>query len=168
MGISIFSPHSRIQRMCQFNLKGPTLKVLNSDMLDTFQTSTVPGSDCAKEKSRVSEFECTSHSKQRPRRLLLVFRVCHLKVESSLKFCESTLFEFIFAVKFSHALSVFFQTKPIRNNTTKRLYKNTRVPSISLIKRCIESLMEKQYLQRMEETKDTYQYVAQPTCHAHN
>lgn len=33
-------------------------------------------------------------------------------------------------------------------------------PSVHMIKRCIETLMEKQYLQRMDEAKDTYQYVA--------
>jgi len=33
-------------------------------------------------------------------------------------------------------------------------------PSITAIKRCIELLIEKQYLQRHEESRDTYSYIA--------
>ena len=33
-------------------------------------------------------------------------------------------------------------------------------PSIVAIKRCIEMLIEKQYLQRSENSRDTYSYIA--------
>jgi len=33
-------------------------------------------------------------------------------------------------------------------------------PNITAIKRCIEMLIEKQYLQRSEDSRDTYNYIA--------
>ena len=33
-------------------------------------------------------------------------------------------------------------------------------PNVQTIKRCIETLMEKQYLERQEGSRDTYAYVA--------
>jgi len=33
-------------------------------------------------------------------------------------------------------------------------------PSITAIKRCIEQLIDKQYLQRTDSSRDTYSYIA--------
>ena len=33
-------------------------------------------------------------------------------------------------------------------------------PNVQMIKRCIETLMEKQYIERQEGARDTYTYVA--------
>ena len=38
--------------------------------------------------------------------------------------------------------------------------KSRFTPNIQMIKRCIETLMDKQYLERQEEAKDTYNYMA--------
>ncbi len=38
--------------------------------------------------------------------------------------------------------------------------RNRFTPSIQMIKKCLESLMDKQYLERTPNTTDEYQYIA--------
>ncbi len=59
------------------------------------------------------------------------------------------IFNFIKLIKL-----IFFLTKVI--NQSKARFN----PTISLIKKCIEALIDKQYIERTAKTKDEYSYIA--------